>query len=214
MGAGTLQRVRLAIGALLAAITIGLAPSAGAQEFNLELRELTGGSANPIARNVYLCPACTLEQFLDVPLPGPNWEKNASQDDGARLFLPDASTNTPPVPDPGTPAFLDLVPEIDGPDHFLIAQVLSGGLIGVGDQGIWATASVRRGTTLTYFPGSVLHTLTSDTGDDYVLFSMNEEPTNEFDPFVVDGLAGLSVPTGWSYSSELLSEEFTVTTPT
>ena len=137
-----------------------------------------------------------------------------SQDEGARIILADQVTNTPPVPDPGTPQTLDLVNEIPGPDHFLIAQVLSGGPLGFGNQGLWTTASVRRGTTLTYFPGTVLHTLTSSTGDDYVLFNMNIGATAEFDPFVVDGLAGLSVPIGWSYSSELLSEAFTVTTPT
>ena len=203
---------RLAVGLLLAAITIGWAPSAAAQDFALQFYELTGG-ANPAPRNVYLCGECTLEQFLDIPLPGPNWERNVGEDTGARITLPDDVVNTPPIPDPGTPQTLDLVPEIPGPDHFLVAQVLSGGPLGFGDQGLWTIAEVRRGTIFTYNPGTVLHTLTSSTGDDFVLFQINNEPIAEFDPFVVDGLAGISVPIGWTYSSELLTEAFTVTNP-
>ena len=191
---------------------LGAATAGHAQNTNLELRELTGGPADPFARNVYLCPDCTLEQFLAVPLPGPNWEKNASEDN-ARLFLPDFATNDPPPPTPGTAISFDFVPEIPGDDHFLIAQVLSGALIGVGARGLMSTAQVARGTTLFYFPGSIVHKLTDDVGDEYVLFSMSEDKTTEFDPFVVDGLAGMSTPVGWSYSSEVLTDVLTVETP-
>jgi hypothetical protein len=194
------------VGALLAAST------ANATSFNLELRELTGGTANPFARNVYLCPLCTLEQFLAVPLPGPNWEKNASEGN-ARLFLPDESTNIPPTPPLGTPLALDLVPEIAGNDHFLIAQVLSGVLLGFGAEGSMAAAEVARGTTMRYYAGSVIHKLTTVGGIEYVLFSMNEDKTTMFDPFVVNGLAGMSVPTDWTYSSEVLAEDLVVGTP-
>ena len=34
-----------------------------------------------------------------------------------------------------------------------------------------------------------------------------------FDPFVVNGLAGMSVPIGWSYSSERLTTELIIGTP-
>ena len=34
-----------------------------------------------------------------------------------------------------------------------------------------------------------------------------------FNPFEVNGLGSIAVPNGWSYSSELLSEDFIVTTP-
>jgi len=188
-----------------------LASSAShALSLNLELWELTGG-ANPFPRNVYLCALCTPEQFAAVPLPGPNWQKNVSDDD-ARLFLPDSATNTPPVPDPGVATALDLVVELPGDDHFLVAQVLSGSLLGNGAQGLMAAVQVARGTTMTYLAGRVIHKITSGMGVDYILFTMSLDKTAEFDPTVLNGLAGMSVPTGWSYSSEVLTEDLNITT--
>lgn len=175
-----------------------------AMSFNNELWELTGGTANPAARNVYLCPDCTLEQFDAVPLPGANWEKNASPGD-ARLLLSDFSTNVPPMPMDGTTLAYDFVAEIPGDDHFLIAQVLGATLVGFGAQGLMTVAQVARDTTLTFLPGRVVHKVTDPAGDEYVLFSMQESATAQFDPTVLDGLAGMSVPVGWSYSSEVLT---------
>lgn len=197
--------------AWLGAVLLAAAP-AQAVNTNLELRELTGGAGNPFERNVYLCPQCTLEQFLAVPLPGPNWEKNASEDN-SRFFLPDSAVNLPPSAPPGTPLALDLVPELSGDDHFLIARVLSGALLGFGAQGAMATAQVDRGTTMTWDAGRIVHKLLDDAGDEYVLFSINESATLSFDPFALDGLAGMSLPTGWSYSSEVLAAELVVDTP-
>ncbi len=201
------------VAAVGSAVFMGLvATSAHAMSFNNELWELTGGPGNPAARNVYLCPDCTLEQFDAVPLPGSNWLKNASEVD-ARLFLADFATNTPPMPPPGTAVAYDFVPEIPGDDHFLIAQVLSATLLGTGAQGLMTSAQVARGTTLTYLPGRVVHKLTDPAGDEWVLFSMQESATALFDPTVLDGLAGMSVPTGWSYASEVLVDPLIVTTP-
>ena len=191
-------------GALLAAST------ANAVSYNLELRHLTGGSANPWARNVYICHDCTLEQFLAVPLPGPNWEKNSSAGNG-RLFLPDEGTNIPPPG--GILTSFDFVPEIPGADHFLAARVLSGSLLGFGNEGIMTLAQVARTTTQTYFAGSVIHKLTTPNADEYVLFSMSENQTATFNPFVQNGFAAMSVPTGWAYSSEVLSEDLVFGTP-
>ncbi len=36
------------------------------------------------------------------------------------------------------------------------------------------------------------------------MWSMSEERTAMFDPYVVNGLAGMSVPAGWTYSSEVV----------
>lgn len=47
------------------------ASAANAATFNLELRELLP-TKNPFARQVYLCPDCTLAEFDAIPLPGPN----------------------------------------------------------------------------------------------------------------------------------------------
>jgi hypothetical protein len=46
------------------------------------------------------------------------------------------------------------------------------------------------------------------------MFSMSEIRTTMWDPFVLNGLAGISVPTEWVYSSEVLSENLVVGTPT
>jgi hypothetical protein len=197
------------------AFALLIAGGSGAQEFdpdqnfNSELWEFTG--ENPAARNVYKCTECTFEQALAVPLPGDNWDKNVSEDN-RRLFFPDATNDAPSAP-PGTALSLDLVPEIPGDDHFLIARVLSSSFLGIGAQGFIALGQVDRGTTLTYSVGQVIHTVTSPQADEYVMFSMSESRTETFDPFVPNGLAEMSVPTGWLYSSEVLSEELVVITP-
>lgn len=150
-----------------------------------------------------------------MPLPGPNWTRNVSEGDN-RLFLPDSATNTPPTADvlpPGTDMDLDLVPEIAGDDHFLIARVLSVSVLDFGTQGVQAIARVARGTTLTYDAGRLVHTVSSPEGVDYALFSISESATSTWDPTVLNGLAGLDLPDGWSYSSEVLSEALVIGTP-
>ena len=134
--------------------------TSSAQNFNAELWEFTGGNA--AERNVYKCTACTFEQVLAVPLPGDNWDKNVSEGN-RRLFFPEA-TNVPPPAPPGTPLSLDLVPEIEGDDHFLIARVLSGSVLGFGAQGLMALGRAARGTTMTYSAGQVLHKVASPGG--------------------------------------------------
>jgi len=191
------------VGALLAA---GVS---NASSFNPELWEDTGAPT----RNVYICHACTFEQYLATPLPGPNWSKNASEGN-ARLFLPDQGTNVPPTVPPGTALSLDLVPEIPGDDYFFIARVLSGSLLGIGAEGPMFNVKVARGTTMTWFAGSVIHKLTDPGGVEYVLFTISEIHTPTFNPFVVNGLAGMSVPAGWTYSSEVTSSDLVVSTPT
>ena len=116
-----------------------LAPGvSNATSFNPELWELTGGPT----RNVYSCTLCTFEQYLAAPLPGPNWERNASEGN-PRLFLPDLGTNVPPMAPPGTPLSLDLVPEIEGDDHFLIARVLGRPSSASGRRASWSTPRSR-----------------------------------------------------------------------
>ena len=184
------------------------APTANATSLNAELWEGTGGPT----RNVYTCTLCTFEQFIATPLPGSNWSKNVSQGN-RRLFLPDSGTSIPPTLPPGAASSLDLVLEIEGDDHFFIARVLGATLLGIGEQGIMANAQVARGTTMTFSAGRVVHKVASNVGLEYVLFSMSEIHTTAFDPLVPNGLAGMSVPTGWTYSSELLAEDLVVGTP-
>ncbi len=182
---------------------------AAAMTINLELRELTG--ENLFARNVYLCN-CTLDQYLAVPLPGPNWEKNTTAT-STRFLMADETVSIAPAPPAGTPASLDLIPEIPGADHEFIARVLGGTLVGFGAQGVFARPRVARDTTLTYFAGSILHTVTDPSGTEFVLFSMDGAAMATYDPSVLGGLAGLDLPTGWSYASEVLASELVVITP-
>ncbi len=192
---------------LMALMGLALLPAGGSAMplQNLELRELTG--ENPFARNVYICN-CTTEQFDAVPLPGPNWEKNASTGSG-RLFLPDFGTNDPPTIPPGTPESLDLILEVPGDDHFFIARVLDGSFLGLTAQGAAASVQVARGTTYSFLSGRIVHTITSPSGDDHVLFSMDGDLAQTFDPGLLNGLAGLLLPTGWTYASEVLTEQRT-----
>jgi len=202
---------------LAAAVLVLLGGPVGALaiSMNLELRELLLPSENFSPKHVYLCRACTLAEFAAIPLPGPTWEKNATAT-SARLFLPDSSTNTPPVLDPSVPTELDLVPTIPGPDLFLIAKTLSAALVGV-DFVLGlpiAEAQVARGTTLQWDAGRVIHKQVSPTGDEYVLFSIDEAYSQGFDINAVDGMAGVPVAFGWTYTSELLTSTFVVDTPT
>ena len=194
-------------------VLLGGSVGAGATSFNLELRELLPAE-NPAARHVYICQDCTLAEFNAIPLPGPNWEKNAT-DTSARLFLPDSGTNTPPVLDPSVPTELDLVPTIPGPDLFLIAKVLGASLLGFDPTvGPLVEAYVARGTTLQWNAGRVIHKAVSTTGDEYVLFSIDDAFSQGFDLDAVGGMAGVPLPVGWTYTSELLSSTFVVDTPT
>lgn len=192
---------------LLAAVV--LPATAGAMTLNLELRESTG--ENPFARNVYACN-CTIEQYVATPFPGPDWEHNSTLAN-PKFLMADITTNIAPAPPPGTPTTLDLIPEIPGADHEFIARVLEGTVLGFGAQGPFIRPQVQRSTTLTYYAGSILHTVTDPTGTEFVLFSMSGAPMAIHDPTVVGGLAGLSLPAGWSYASEVLVDELVVGTP-
>ncbi len=179
-----------------------------AMGFNPELWEMTGGPT----RNVYTCSACTFEQYLNTPLPGSDWARNASEGN-PRLFLPDFGTSVPPTVPAGTALSLDLIPEIEGDEYTLIARVLSASLLGFGAQGPIANAQVARGTTMTFDAGRLIHKVTSPAGVAFALFSISEIHTTQFDHTVAGGLAGMDLPSGWDYSSEVLSSDLVVGTP-
>ncbi len=132
------------------------------------------------------------------------------------MFLPDSGINTPPVLDPSVPTELDLVPTIPGPDLFLIAKVLSAALVGLDPVlGLPVIeAQVARGTTLQWNAGRVIHKSVSPTGDEYVLFSIDEVYSQGFNLDAVGGMAGVPLAPGWTYTSELLTSTFVVDTPT
>lgn len=130
------------------------------------------------------------------------------------MFLPEFGTNTPPEAPPGVATSLDLLPEIEGDEYQLIAQVLSASFLGFGTQGPIAIAQVARGTTMRWDAGSLIHTVRSPAGTEFVLFSLSEIHTPIFDPFVLNGLAAMSLPPSWAYESEVLAADFTIGTPT
>ena len=202
------NRLKLTILGVALAFPLLVPGAASAASFNPELWEFTGVAA----RNVYKCFACTEEQYFDTPLPASNWARNSSEGN-PRLLMADSGTNIAPIPPPGTAASLDLIPEIEGDDYTLIARVLGASLLGFGSQGPMANPQVERGTTLIYNAGTVIHKLARPDGMEFVLFSMSEIPMATFDPFVVNGLAGMSVPFGWSYSSEALLSPLVIGTP-
>ena len=206
--------VFLAAAALGFLITSVEGAGATTVSFNLELRERLPAE-NAGARHVYLCQGCTPAQFAAIPLPGPNWEKNATAT-SARLFLPDSETNVPPVLDPSAPPELDLIPEIPGPDPFLIAKVLSVTLLGFDPitRSVVAEAQVARGTTMQWDAGRVLHRIVSPTGVEYVMFWIDQAYAQGFDIDAVGGMTGVPLLAGWTYTSELLTSPFVLTTPT
>ncbi|MEM7311812.1 MAG: PEP-CTERM sorting domain-containing protein [Planctomycetota bacterium] len=207
------RRKRTFIGIWLAGVLLAIS-AANAGNYNLELRELLPAE-NPAARNVYVCRDCSLAEFVAAPLPGPNWEKNATATSG-RLFLPDSETNIAPVLDPSVPTELDLIPTIPGPDHFLTAKVLSAEVVGFDPvtQLPIAEAQVARGTTMQWNAGRVIHKSISPTGEEYVLFSIDETYSDGFDINTVGGMDGMPLASGWTYGSELLDSEFVLETPT
>lgn len=198
---------------LAAAVLVLLGGPVGAlaMSMNLELRELLPGNQ----KHVYLCRDCTTAEFAAIPLPGPSWENNATAT-SARLLQPDSGTNTPPVLDPSVPTELDLLPGIPGPDLFLIAKTLSVAFLGVDPiSGFpYFEAQVARGTTMQWDVGRVIHKLVSTTGDEYVMFSIDEAYSQGFAIDTVGGMAGVPLLPGWTYTSELLTSPFVVETPT
>jgi len=176
------------------------AGAASADGLLLEVRELTG--ENPFARNVYACvPACTLEQFDAVVQPA-GFEKAS-----AKLFLPSSASATFPTI-PGVPSSLDLVPDLPGDDFDLVARVLDGSLIGFNPVlGPFAIAQVERETQFTFDAGSVIHEVIDTDDNVYILFSFQLDQLDTIDITQVGALAGLEIPTGWSYRSRTLNED-------
>jgi hypothetical protein len=188
----------LSLSLLLAAA----AAPAGATTLLFESREITT-DAPPFSRNVYRCPTCSVADWDDVVLPGANWEKASP-----KLFLPDAVAVLP-TPPAGVPATLDLIPTLPGDDHEFVARVLDGTLLQLDPTfGFLGLAHVERDTVFTYAAGEVIHEVTDDAGQRYVLFSFDLDASQTWDVTQVDGIAGyLSLPAGWSYSSRVASHD-------
>jgi hypothetical protein len=188
--------------ALLLAIGFAAGPAA-AQEYVLEVRELTG--ENFFSRHVYICTECTPEEFATV-VPPAGFEKAP-----AKLFMPAEGVGTPATPPPGTPAALDLLLDVPGAEFDYIARVLNGALLGFdANFGVLATAEVERFIQFRYDAGDVVHELIDANGDPWILFSFALELLPDYDVDQVGSLAGLPIPAGWSYTSRVLDEELVI----
>lgn len=176
---------------------------ATAMPLNLEMRRLRP-DINRVARDVYTCTDCTLEQY-DAIIPPAGWMKAAPR---VQVFN---SSNRQPIPLPsGALPDADFIPELAGNEFFFIAEVLSGQPVGSDPfLGFLAVAQVLRDTQLIYDAGSLVHEVFDTAGDPYMLFTFDfalSEST--YDLMVLDSLAGLGLPVGWTYSSRVLTDRF------
>jgi len=182
-------------------LLLGHAGSASASHL-FEVRQLTAVNP-PFSRNVYACIAsCTEIDFQGVTAPV-GFEKAP-----AKLLLPTEVTASLPTAPPGVAPALDLIPGIPGDDFLFVAQVLSATPISIHPSfGFFALVSVKRDTRFRYGAGEVVHEVRDAAGNRYVLQSLALDLLGTYDPTILNGLAGIPLPTGWSYSSEVLASD-------
>lgn len=198
----SLKRGPLAVALSAAAMILaGQATVASATNYLLEVREITALNP-PFSRNVYVAkPECTVEQFEAI-VPPANFEKAP-----AKVLLPEVTAILPTPPD-GVAEYLDLIPEVAGNDFVFVAQLETATVLGSDPVfGIFVRATVRRDTSFRFPAGQVVHIVTDPAGDRYVLQAFAVSMLGQYDPAVVDGLAGSPLPSGWTYASELLTED-------
>ena len=209
--------VARSLGALLAgALLAGGIPTGASGTFILEVRSGTGAAFPlPPEQYVYACALCTPADHAAV-VPPAGHAKAAPKD-----LIPSTSA-TLPTPPAGVPGSFDLVPGIPGDDYFLGAEIvqtpidLRGFAVDPAEPAVpmpLGILQVQRDTTFTFGPGTTLHVVTDDVGNDYVLFGFNlflsdgVTPRPE-DVTQVGALAGFPLPVGWTYDSFVLSQPF------
>jgi len=104
---------------------------------------------------------------------------------------------------------MDFVPEIPGEEFELIAKVLDGSLVEMGENGIMAQVDVMRDTLFRFPAESRVHELTDPEGNTFVLFAYEVE-SEDFDSpdfEAADALASYPAPADWTYSTRRLDEE-------
>ena len=191
-----IQGVRIA--ALL--LPMGLALRADATGYQLEVQQRTG--ENFFARNVYICGACTPEQFATVTVPS-GFERSA-----AKLFLPEATEYAGAPPGPGAVPSLDLLVDIPGDEFRYVAHVSSATVLSiVPGYGVLAAADVERFIRFRFSAGSVVHELTDPDGYSWILFAFGLDGLAGHDLEQLDSLADLPIPTFWTYSSRVLDRD-------
>ena len=204
-----MQRLLPAIlAALLCATTTGCTDSAVPPEeleelsplFTLKMHHATGETV--FTQLSYECAECSFEQFAAIEPPA-EWSKGPTQ-----VILPQGELRSTPSFD-GVPSSMDFVPEIPGEEFELIAKVLDGSLVEMGENGIMAVVEVMRDTLFRFPVESRVHEITDPEGNTFVLFAYEVE-FEDFDSpnfQAADALASYPVPAEWTYATRILDED-------
>jgi hypothetical protein len=168
---------------------------------NLEYRQLTDDSP-PFSRHVWVCDAelpgnCENSTAWDALSPEAGWEVAP-----ARVRLWDVVVSILPPPPEGLPAVLNF----GGYTLNYGAEVIEGTIISFGP--VFATASVERQTVLTFNAGTVVHEVTDPNGFRYTLFTAEVGVAEAYDLTQEGSLDSLAFPSGWTYSSRTLTDDF------
>jgi hypothetical protein len=189
-------------GTLLSAVALLLllAGDAPALPLVVEMHELRP-DLGPISRDVYLCEACTLEQFAAIVEPE-GWSKTVP-----RVGLWSSAVSTGPPDNPGVPLTREFVAEIPGEEFTYVARVVDAALVGIVDGSPLVLAHVQRNTVHTFDAGSVIHEVIDDVGNRYVAFTFDQALSEStYDVEAVGAFAGLPLAAGWTYESRVLTE--------
>jgi hypothetical protein len=170
---------------------------------NFEYRQFTPDNP-PISRHVWVCDStlpgnCENSTAWDALTPEAGWEVAP-----ARVRLMDSGVGILPPPPEGLPAVLDF----GGYTLNYTAEVIDATIVDF--SGPFAIASVERDTVLTYNAGTVVHEVTDPDGYRYTLFTAEVSVAEAYDLTQEGSLASLALPSGWTYSSRTLADDFLV----
>jgi hypothetical protein len=196
-----MRNVVQGLGMLAIGLVLGAGEAAAAPQYVLEVTKPTGGF---FGRDAYTCAACSLDDFASLAVPG-GFQKSL-----AKRFMPGDGTSNA-TPQPGTPASLDLILDLPGNEFEYGARVLSGVVHALSSPiGPLAVAQVERTSEFIYYAGDVIHEVIDTEGNHYILFlfAVALEPTIDED--AVGSLAGLPLPSGWTYASRTLASDLSV----
>lgn len=168
---------------------------------NFEYRQFTPVNP-PISRHVWVCDLtlpgnCEDSAVWDALSPEAGWEVAP-----ARVRLWDVVVAILPPPPEGLPAVLNF----GGYTLNYGAEVIDATIIGVAP--LFVIASVERQTVLTFNAGTVVHEVTDPNGYRYTLFTAEVSVAEAYDLTQEGALDSLALPSGWTYSSRTLTDDF------
>ena len=170
---------------------------------------MKGTGENTFASLGYECDECTFEQHMAIE-PPTGWTKGPSQ---VGVFSSGQMRSRPSFD--GVPDAMDFVAEVPGKEYELIVKNLNAEFVGQAAGGIVVKAHVMRDTLLRFDAGRRVHEVTDPDGDVFVLFAHGVDPKNPAIPDFQDPkvLGDFTPPTGWSYSSRILSGDLLLDCP-